>query len=587
MYFAFTVDIPKVPGIVRQTKNGTVYIDYEYERSYVKSKGYTAPRRSTIGKQDPQNPDKMWPNQNYLKFFSDEAFPDRIDSHGRSACLRIGGFTLIRKLFDETGIPALLDEQFDPESKGLIMDFAAYSIISENNAGQYYPAYAYNHPLFTCNMAQYSDSRISSFLREITDDQRIGFLNSWNETRDHREKVYISYDATNKNCQAGEVDFAEFGNAKDDESKPIVNYAVAYNVKDGEPAFYEEYPGSINDVSQLKQMVGKAQGYGYRHIGFILDRGYFDRKNLLYIDECGYDFIIMVKGLKPLVRDMIAEVKGSFERKRAYYIKEHSLAGITVKRKMYESDEKERYFHLYYSLSRENHERRLLEETLRKMGNILKKHEGEEITFSKQYEEYYELFYHEEKGNVKDPDGREREVVTKKTFLFAKERGEAIENEICFQGYFALVTSDQMTAEEALNLYKSRDESEKLFRADKSYLDDAAFRVYSNEAVASKIFIAFIALIIRNRIYRALREEKKRLEKAPNYMTVPAAIRELEKIEMVRLIDGLYRLDHAVTRTQKDILRAFNIDADHVESQALELQGELKRIAEESLKKGA
>lgn len=128
MYFAFTVDIPKVPGIVRQTKNGTVYIDYEYERNYVKSKGYTAPRRSTIGKQDPQNPDKMWPNQNYLKYFSEEAFPDKYDSRGRSACLRIGCYVLIRKLFDETGISALLDQQFDTESKGLLMDFAAYSI---------------------------------------------------------------------------------------------------------------------------------------------------------------------------------------------------------------------------------------------------------------------------------------------------------------------------------------------------------------------------------------------------------------------------------------------------------------------------
>ena len=587
MYFTFTVDIPKVTGIVRQTKNGTVYVDYEYERSYVKAKGYTAPRRSTIGKQDPQYPDKMWPNQNYLKFFSDEDFPDKMDNHGRSACLRIGCFVLIRKVFDEAGIPALLDKLFSPESKGLLMDFAAYSIITENNAGQYYPAYAYNHPLFTIDMTQYSDSRISSFLREITDDQRIGFLNLWNEIKDHREKIYISYDATNKNCQAGEVDFAEFGNAKDDESKPIVNHAVAYNVKDGEPAFYEEYPGSINDVSQLKQMVGKAQGYGYRHIGFILDRGYFDRKNLLYIDECGYDFIIMVKGLKPLVRDMIAEVKGSFEKKRAYYIKEHSLAGITVKRKMYESDEKERYFHLYYSLSRENHERKMLEETLRKMEETLKKHEGQEITFSKQYEEYYELFYHEEKENMKGEDGKEREVVTKKTFLFARERSDAIENETNFQGYFALVTSDQMTAEEALSLYKSRDDSEKLFRADKSYLDDAAFRVYSNEAVASKIFIAFIALVIRNRIYRALREEKKRIEKAPNHMTVPAAIRELEKIEMVRLTDGLYRLDHAVTKTQKDILQAFSIDAAYIGSQAIELQGELKRIAEKTMQKGA
>ena len=43
-------------------------------------------------------------------------------------------------------------------------------------------------------------------------------------------------------------------------------------------------------------------------------------------------------------------------------------------------------------------------------------------------------------------------------------------------------------------------------------------------------------------------------------MNVPAAIRELEKIEMVRLPDGLYRLDYALTATQKTILAAFGID---------------------------
>ncbi|MGN8774230.1 hypothetical protein [Candidatus Weimeria sp. HCP3S3_B5] len=37
----------------------------------------------------------------------------------------------------------------------------------------------------------------------------------------------------------------------------------------------------------------------------------------------------------------------------------------------------------------------------------------------------------------------------------------------------------------------------------------------------------------------------------PNYMNLPASIRELEKIEMIRQADGMYRLDHAVTATQK------------------------------------
>jgi hypothetical protein len=70
-------------------------------------------------------------------------------------------------------------------------------------------------------------------------------------------------------------------------------------------------------------------------------------------------------------------------------------------------------------------------------------------------------------------------------------------------------------------------------------------------------------------------------------MTVPAALRELEKIEMVRLTDNIYHLDHAVTKTQKTILRAFGMDEIYVEYRAGQLQAELKRIAENAMKKGA
>ena len=113
-----------------------------------------------------------------------------------------------------------------------------------------------------------------------------------------------------------------------------------------------------------------------------------------------------------------------------------------------------------------------------------------------------------------------------------------------------------------INLYKSRDVSEKVFQADKSYLGNHCLRVAPEEAASNKIFIGFLALIIRCRIYIALKE--KELAKKPNYLTVPAAIRELEKIEPTRQLDKVYRLDHAVTKTQKVILSAFGMDWNHV-----------------------
>lgn len=69
----------------------------------------------------------------------------------------------------------------------------------------------------------------------------------------------------------------------------------------------------------------------------------------------------------------------------------------------------------------------------------------------------------------------------------------------------------------------------------------------------------------------------KRLNKKPNYMTVPAAIKELEKIELTRQADNVYRLDHAVTKTQKNILNAFGLTDKNIEYRANWISEELKR----------
>ena len=101
----------------------------------------------------------------------------------------------------------------------------------------------------TEEMKIYSDSKISDFLGKEMDDQRIAFLNEWNIKRDHREKIYISYDSTNKICQVGDVDLAEIGHSKEGSDKPVFNYSVAYDRDNREPLFYEAYPGSIVDIS--------------------------------------------------------------------------------------------------------------------------------------------------------------------------------------------------------------------------------------------------------------------------------------------------------------------------------------------------
>ena len=562
MYLDFLVKVPTVKGkITRRKKSNVVYIEYEYDRVYDPSRKYTFPKRVTIGKLSDTDPEFMKPNQNFLKYFPDAELPESKSRTSRSSCFRVGAYFVLRKIIEECSLNDILGKYFRSRDIGLFLDLAVYSIIAENNAAQYYPDYTYNHPLFTEKMKQYSDSTVSDFLNSVTDDQSTGFLNTWNESRNYREKIYISYDSTNKNCQAGDIKMVEFGHPKVDMGEPVFNYAVAYDTHNQEPLFYEKYPGSLNDISQLQFMLDKASGYGYKKIGFILDRGYFSCENIQYMDKCGYSFVIMVKGMSALVNELILENKGTFENKRVNNIYEYGVYGKTIRHKLYASDKKERYFHLYHSISKESAERIEIENRINQITQYLKKYQNKVKEFGPGFEKYFNLHYDEKS----------------QAFILPEERCSVVERELDLAGYFCIVTSEKMSAKEAIELYKSRDVSEKLFRGDKSYLGNKSIRVYSEESARAKIFVEFVAMIVRCKMYIKLKEEMKKLDKKPNYMTVPAAIKELEKIEMVRQLDNIYRLDHAVTANQKVILKAFGLDANSIKYFASELSKELKK----------
>jgi len=554
MYYDFTVKIPDAPGkIVLKRKGDSVYVQYEYDRVYDAERKFNIPKRYIIGKVCQEDPSLMNPNEKYQQCFPSAVLPEERQDSYRSCCLRIGAYVVISKVAEEYRLAPMLEKRMGKDC-GLLLDLACYSIINEDNAGQYYPDFAFCHPLFSVKMKIYSDSKVSRLLGSITKEQTIGFLDDWNGRRDRRQRVYISYDSTNKNCQAGDVDIVEFGKAKDDKGLPIFNLALAFDKTNKVPLFYEEYPGSINDISQFTFMVDKVIEYGYKKIGFILDRGYFSKENIRYLDENDYGFIIMVKGVKALVCDLVRSKRHSFETSRACSIRAYRVYGTTVRQKLYADDSTERYFHIYYNTGRQAGEREQLEQKIDSYKKFLKRAEGQIVAFGRNYTSYFDLYH--------DKDGR---------FLHAREKAQVIEEELSLCGYFCIVTSERMTAEEALVLYKGRDVSEKLFSGDKTFLGGRSMRVQSENSISAKIFIEFVALIIRNRIYTLLKDEMLRMEARPNFMTVPDAIRELEKIEMVRRNNGTYRLDHAVTKRQKTILNSFGLDDEYVRLKATEI----------------
>lgn len=562
MYHDFKVLISSVKGKTVLYKNKTkkaVYVQLELERTYKPEKKYNVAKRTVIGRVCPDDKTRMFPNDNFLKLFPDYAVPEETPDADRSCCLKLGPWVVIKKLVREYGLKELLEKQLGKDA-GLFLDLLSYLIVNEDNAGQYYPDYAFCHPLFTENMRVYSDSTVSRLFNRITKDDIFGFLDEWNAKRDHRQRIYVSYDSTNKNCQAGDTDILEFGNAKESKDTPIFNLAVAYDKTNQVPLFYEEYPGSINDVSQFRYLVDKVRAYNYRNIGFILDRGYFSRENIRTMDKNGHPFIMMVKGSEALVTSIVEGKKGSFEESRKCRVATTRIYATTVSCPF---EGRDRYFHVYFNPTKAADERGKLESELDKATEFLKTFIGKEIG--------------ETTGLVKRCFELHRDQ--KNRLVAFEEKDDVIERELRLCGYFCIVTSEKMSASEAFFLYKGRDPSEKLFRVDKTFLGSRSARVHSNEALSAKIWLEFVALIVRNRIYNLLKDEMLRLNVRKNYMTVPTAIKELEKIELVRRSGGLYRLDHAITKSQQEILKSFGIAKEDVYAEAASVAAILKKAA--------
>ena len=166
------------------------------------------------------------------------------------------------------------------------------------------------------------------------------------------------------------------------------------------------------------------------------------------------------------------------------------------------------------------------------------------------FEKYYRLKFYED-------------------YLISFKRKEIeIEKELDHCGYFVVGTSEKMTAEEALTKYRNRDTTEKQFLIEKSFLGGDTWRVHSDEALESKQLTSFVALIIRNELFKALeklrKEEKKRF-------TISAALRELDRIIITRDVSGTYSMKYALTASQKDILKCIGVNEDDARRKAPEI----------------
>lgn len=528
---------PKTTKI--QKRNGIGYVYQVIGKSYKKDKKYTVENRKLIGKMI----DEEWmvPNEYFEQYYPDVCVEQETPEF--SDTLRIGCFLVVQKLFRDLQIEDVLSSIFG-DLGPFIEDIVSYMITNESCTYQYYSNFMRNHPVMDKNIRD--DTQISRLLKYNIKEEDINlFLRAWNQMNNTKECIYVGYDSTNFNTNAYGIELADYGHPKVDEGLPQYNLAYAVNQKDSTPLFYELYDGSVIDNTELEIMLEEAKEFGYERLGVLMDRGYISEKNIKALRSKGYEYILMMKQNQKICQEIIEEYGAAVQSLEGYYIGEHGVYGTTVKKQLYGQ---ETNIHVYYDDIRASEEKVALMsryETWEK--EIEKKVEKKLATEGemKKYRKVFKLKY--------DQNG----------YLVAYQRNSRyIKEEIRNLGFFFIITSEDMSASKALDIYRGRDNIEKMFRSLKSGIDFNKARVHTTESLKSKVFVTFIAMIIRNELFQKAEVLRKKNRKA---YTVPGMISELENIECTRNSVGKYRRKYALTAKQKLILKQFDMDEKYID----------------------
>jgi transposase len=145
---------------------------------------------------------------------------------------------------------------------------------------------------------------------------------------------------------------------------------------------------------------------------------------------------------------------------------------------------------------------------------------------------------------------------TPKRGLKVSYNNEAISQHISrYLGFQALLTNDIKDTVEALQIYRDKDVVEKCFDDLKNQLDMKRLRMHSSATVDGRLFVQFIALIYMS----ALRREMRKSKLIEQY-TVRELLEEMETLTKVKYSGKYGHILTEVTKAQRDILKALNIE---------------------------
>ena len=455
-----------------------------------------------------------------------------------------GDLLPVMKVLKDINLPGML-RNIVGEHATIVLILAINRVIrpeAMNNVESWYDD-SYLKVIYPANMNSSNLSKVMESVGNMNPNH--GFLKEILKYTGDSGALY--YDLTSFSSHSRNIDFLEYGYSRSDPDFPQVNISLIEDRKTGLPVFYHIYPGSVVDVTTVKNTVEILKSAGIKNVTLIMDRGMFSTENIEYLISEHIDFMMPATYSLKSVKKTVLQVRRKIERGSnmihlsgdIIFAEKHKLTVGSGDINTWvdydpERDKRERsafYVSLHGKI--ENLRKRELRE-YEKPAYVVEEIMGGYLNFIR--------WKYDWNSNA----------------FTVRIKENAVSQRVNRCGITIIAFTGEYDSADLLMQYRKRDSVEKLFLSSKSYLCAEPLRVHSLETLRGILFVNIVALAIRS----AILTEMKKTDLASRY-SIEKILLELHKVRKVKLQNGKEIMTE-ITRKERDIIEKFSIKSEHV-----------------------
>ncbi len=507
--------------IIEKSVNNSVYL-YEVTSFWDPEKKQPRQKRKYLGKKDPETGQPVRIRDQHIPRYSKD----------------YGHVYLLQTLAEHIGLTLLLKNLF-PNDYQIILALAFFEI------SEAVPLYVFPYQAESTVLAgeqPLSPKAISLFTEKIgrMESARLDF--SQHQVKKFKQTQAIFFDITSLSSYSKLFTYVEKGYNRDKERLPQINLGVIYAEQSHMPLYYQVYPGSIPDVSTLKNLLNYLELFELKDIVFVMDRGFYSAANLGSMAESHLTFLLPMPRSVNLFFSLLSKYTHLLSNlTQAFLFHDDVLFHVKAPT---EINHVSLQAHLYFDPQSHS------AQTARFLKTILETEAAAwQTTFhTKKDARHYLSGLRKGLAWFFQVTGKTGQIeITRKTWPLSKR--------IANLGATIMLTNHQELGRDTiLDLYRRKDYLEKVFDVLKNEFDGKRLRSRTQETVEGRLFVWFISLILYSAVGNTMREQ--RLFKR---YSIREIMYELKKIRIVEMDNGTSFLTE-VSKRQREIFNKFDIE---------------------------